>query len=48
MSLFFRGGFPQFNNYVSPLSQLYGGTQMSSSAGERIDEWTTLVMQYRG
>jgi HK97 family phage portal protein len=36
------GRYPQFNNYVAPLSQLYGQTQVSSSAGERIDEWTAL------
>lgn len=36
------GRYPQFNNYVAPLSQLYGQTQVTSSAGERIDEWTAL------
>ena len=36
------GHYPQFNNYVSPLSQLYGQTSMTSAAGERIDEWTSL------
>jgi len=36
------GRYPQFNNYVSPLSQLYGQTSMTSAAGERIDEWTAL------
>jgi HK97 family phage portal protein len=36
------GHYPQFNNYVSPLSQLYGQTSMTSAAGERIDEWTAL------
>ena len=46
MSIFTRGWsygrYPQFNNYVSPLSQLYGQTSMTSAAGERIDEWTAL------
>lgn len=46
MSIFTRGWtygrYPQFNNYVSPLSQLYGQTMMTSAAGERIDEWTAL------
>jgi HK97 family phage portal protein len=46
MSIFSRGStvgrYPQFNNYVSPLSQLYGQTSMTSAAGERIDEWTSL------
>ena len=46
MSIFTRGStvgrYPQFNNYVSPLSQLYGQTSMTSAAGERIDEWTSL------
>lgn len=46
MSLIRRGAlsgrYPQFNNYVAPLSQLYGQTQVTSSAGERIDEWTAL------
>ena len=49
MSIFSRGiqsftvgRYPQFNNYVSPLSQLYGQTSMTSAAGERIDEWTSL------
>lgn len=49
MSIFQRGlqnytvgRYPQFNNYVSPLSQLYGQTSMTSAAGERIDEWTAL------
>ena len=46
MSIFTRGfqygRYPQFNNYVSPLSQLYGQTMMTSAAGERIDEWTAL------
>lgn len=50
MSIFSRGWqvgwqvgrYPQFNNYVSPLSQLYGQTSMTSAAGERIDEWTSL------
>jgi HK97 family phage portal protein len=36
------GRYPQFNNYVAPLSQLYGQTQVTSSSGERIDEWTAL------
>lgn len=36
------GRYPQFNNYVAPLSQLYGQTTVTSSAGERIDEWTAL------
>lgn len=36
------GRYPQFNNYVSPLSQLYGQTSMTSAAGERIDEFTAL------
>jgi HK97 family phage portal protein len=36
------GRYPQFNNYVSPLSQLYGQTSITSAAGERIDEWTAL------
>lgn len=36
------GRYPQFNNYVAPLSQLYGQTTITSSAGERIDEWTAL------
>ena len=36
------GRYPQFNNYVSPLSQLYGQTTVTSGAGERIDEWTAL------
>jgi len=36
------GRYPQFNNYISPLSQLYGQTSVTSSAGERIDEWTAL------
>jgi len=34
------GRYPQFNNYVAPLSQLYGQTNITSSAGERIDEWS--------
>jgi HK97 family phage portal protein len=34
------GRYPQFNNYVAPLSQLYGQTNVTSAAGERIDEWT--------
>lgn len=38
----FVGRYPQFNNYVSPLSQLYGQTTVTSGAGERIDEWTAL------
>ena len=46
MSIFTRastvGRYPQFNNYVSPLSQLYGQTSMTSAAGERNDEWTSL------
>jgi HK97 family phage portal protein len=46
VSIFTRGfqvgRYPQFNNYVSPLSQLYGQTSMTSAAGERIDEWTAL------
>jgi HK97 family phage portal protein len=48
MSIFRRGvgdlvgRYPQFNNYVAPLSQLYGQTTVTSSAGERIDEWTAL------
>lgn len=48
MSIFRRGvgdlvgRYPQFNNYVAPLSQLYGQTTITSSAGERIDEWTAL------
>lgn len=46
MSIFTRGWsvgrYPQFNNYVSPLSQLYGQTSMTSAAGERVDEWTAL------
>ena len=47
MSLLRRGAgvvgrYPQFNNYVAPLSQLYGQTMVTSSAGERIDEWTAL------
>ena len=49
MSIFTRGvksftvgRYPPFNNYVSPLSQLYGQTSMTSAAGERIDEWTAL------
>ena len=49
MSIFQRGiqnytvgRYPQFNNYVSPLSQFYGQTSMTSAAGERIDEWTAL------
>lgn len=36
------GRYPQFNNYVAPLSQLYGQTNVTSAAGERIDEWTAL------
>ena len=36
------GRYPQFNNYVQPLSQLYGQTTITSAAGERIDEWTAL------
>jgi HK97 family phage portal protein len=36
------GRYPQFNNYVSPLSQMYGQTSMTSAAGERIDEFTAL------
>ena len=36
------GRYPQFNNYVAPLSQLYGATNVTSAAGERIDEWTAL------
>lgn len=36
------GRYPQFNNYVAPLSQLYGQTTITSAAGERIDEWTAL------
>ena len=36
------GRYPQFNNYVAPLSQLYGQTTVTSAAGERIDEWTAL------
>jgi HK97 family phage portal protein len=45
MSLLRRGivgRYPQFNNYVAPLSQLYGQTNITSSAGERIDEWSAL------
>lgn len=46
MSLLKRAGvigrYPQFNNYVAPLSQLYGQTNVTSAAGERIDEWTAL------
>lgn len=45
MSLILRGvvgRYPQFNNYVAPLSQLYGQTNITSAAGERIDEWTAL------
>lgn len=45
MSLIRRGvvgRYPQFNNYVAPLSQLYGQTNVTSAAGERIDEWTAL------
>jgi hypothetical protein len=46
MSIFKRAGligrYPQFNNYVAPLSQLYGQTNITSAAGERIDEWTAL------
>jgi HK97 family phage portal protein len=45
MSLLRRGvvgRYPQFNNYVAPLSQLYGQTNITSAAGERIDEWTAL------
>lgn len=46
MSLIKRSGiigrYPQFNNYVAPLSQLYGQTNVTSAAGERIDEWTAL------
>jgi HK97 family phage portal protein len=46
MSLIKRAGivgrYPQFNNYVAPLSQLYGQTNITSAAGERIDEWTAL------
>ena len=45
MSIFTRGivgRYPQFNNYVAPLSQLYGQTNITSSAGERIDEWSAL------
>lgn len=37
-----NGRYPQFNNYISPLSQLYGQTSMTSAAGERIDEFTAL------
>lgn len=43
MSLLRRGlvgRYPQFNNYVSPLSQLYGQTNVTSAAGERIDEYS--------
>lgn len=43
MSLLRRGvvgHYPQFNNYVAPLSQLYGQTNITSAAGERIDEWS--------
>lgn len=36
------GRYPQYNNYVAPLSQLYGNTTITSAAGERIDEWTAL------
>lgn len=35
-----NGRYPQFNNYVAPLSQLYGQTNVTSAAGERIDEWS--------
>ena len=45
MSIFTRGitgRYPQFNNYVAPLSQLYGQTNITSAAGERIDEWSAL------
>jgi HK97 family phage portal protein len=45
MSIFTRGivgRYPQFNNYVAPLSQLYGQTNVTSAAGERIDEWSAL------
>lgn len=35
-------GYPQFNNYVAPMSQLYGQTTITSAAGERVDEWTAL------
>ena len=38
------GRYPQFNNYVAPLSQLYGQTTVTSAAGERVDEWTALGM----
>jgi HK97 family phage portal protein len=34
------GRYPQYNNYVAPLSQLYGQTNITSAAGERIDEWS--------
>ena len=34
------GRYPQYNNYVAPLSQLYGQTNSTSAAGERIDEWS--------
>ena len=34
------GRYPQYNNYVAPLSQLYGQTNVTSAAGERIDEWS--------
>lgn len=43
MSLIRRGvvgRYPQYNNYVAPLSQLYGQTNITSAAGERIDEWS--------
>lgn len=43
MSLIKRGlvgRYPQYNNYVAPLSQLYGQTNVTSAAGERIDEWS--------
>lgn len=46
MSLLKRAGvvgrYPQFNNYVQPLAQLYGQTSITSGAGERVDEWTAL------
>jgi HK97 family phage portal protein len=34
------GRYPQYNNYVAPLSQLSGQTNITSAAGERIDEWS--------
>lgn len=37
-----RGAYPQFNMYANPLNTLYGQTTLYSTAGERVDEITSL------